>query len=583
MHAEAQVHLRGQADCLHKLVAASHIYDTWTAKGSDAAALAQRFLDGSIDLLDEFMTAPSSETHSSNTCSTDAQTFCTPKQQAAKASPEIIRELPSQSGSQLHTDGLPSGVCSAELYQPTLVQKFQSMPSQDVECPAATSEQQRVAKVAVLHKDNLNYQQFVENFMEPNLPVMIQGLADHWKATQEWVTSSGDIDIDFIAKQFGQAQVWVSDTTRVNAACAPRLDMTLAEFAEWWRMHKAGQDTRLLYLKDWHFAHEFPHYKAYDTPGYFQQDWLNEYYDMKQTLKKARCTKGLMTVQPASVDRCGCVSAAESAATEDGRPSNGNCTGDHLGSGEDTSRAHYCPEQAAGNSCQPNVASSQDDVVSSDYRFVYLGCKDTWTPLHADVLRSYSWSTNVAGRKHWKLLPPEYTHLVYDRFGREMAASCDLAGHEGRDRFPNLDQACRHVVECIQESGETIFVPSGWHHTVRNLEDTLSINHNWLNGYNMHWAWALLQQEHADATAAIEDCRSGCSAEEFEELVQRNMAANCGMNYAFMTDFMRAILSREMDLLRSGGECGEARSGHVFSVAKARSVLAKLQQQQSGV
>lgn len=49
--------------------------------------------------------------------------------------------------------------------------------------------------------------------------------------------------------------------------------------------------------------------------------------------------------------------------------------GDHLGSGEDTSRAHYCPEQAAGNSCQPNVASSQDDVVSSDYRFVYLGCK----------------------------------------------------------------------------------------------------------------------------------------------------------------------------------------------------------------
>ncbi|KAL3152641.1 hypothetical protein ABBQ32_001655 [Trebouxia sp. C0010 RCD-2024] len=163
-----------------------------------------------------------------------------------------------------------------------------------------------------------------------------------------------------------------------------------------------------------------------------------------------------------------------------------------------------------------------------------------------------------------------------------MAASFDLAGHEGRDRFPNLKQACQHVVECIQESGETIFVPSGWHHTVHNLEDTLSINHNWLNGYNMHWAWALLQQEHVAATAAIEDCRSGCSAEEFEELVQRNMAANCGMNYAFMTDFMRAILSREKDLLRSCDECGEAHPGHEFSIAKACWVLAKLQQQ-SGV
>ena len=37
-----QVQLRGQADYLHKLVAASHIYDIWTAKGSDAAALADR-------------------------------------------------------------------------------------------------------------------------------------------------------------------------------------------------------------------------------------------------------------------------------------------------------------------------------------------------------------------------------------------------------------------------------------------------------------------------------------------------------------------------------------------------------------
>ncbi|KAL3152640.1 hypothetical protein ABBQ32_001654 [Trebouxia sp. C0010 RCD-2024] len=199
------------------------------------------------------------------------------------------------------------------------------MPPQDVECPAATSEQQRVAKVAVLHKDNLSYQQFVENFMQPNLPVMIQGLADHWKAAQDWVTSSGAIDIDFLAKHFGQAQVWVSDTTRVNAACAPRLDMTLADFADWWRMHKAGQDARLLYLKDWHFANEFPHYKAYDTPLYFQQDWLNEYFDMKQTLKKARCSKGSMTAQPASGDHCTCVSVAELETTEDGPSGTGSC------------------------------------------------------------------------------------------------------------------------------------------------------------------------------------------------------------------------------------------------------------------
>ena len=44
--------------------------------------------------------------------------------------------------------------------------------------------------------------------------------------------------------------------------------------------------------------------------------------------------------------------------------------------------------------------------------------------------------------------------------------------------------------------------------------------------------------------------REGCSAEDFEGLVQRNMAANCGMDYAFMADLVKAILSRESHLLR---------------------------------
>lgn len=45
-------------------------------------------------------------------------------------------------------------------------------------------------------------------------------------------------------------------------------------------------------------------------------------------------------------------------------------------------------------------------------------------------------------------------------------------------------------------------------------------------------------------------CREGCTEVEFEDLVQRNMAANCGMNYAFMATFMHVILERESQLLR---------------------------------
>lgn len=41
-----------------------------------------------------------------------------------------------------------------------------------------------------------------------------------------------------------------------------------------------------------------------------------------------------------------------------------------------------------------------------DFRFVYIGPKGTWTPLHADVYCSYSWSANIIGLKRWWIFPP---------------------------------------------------------------------------------------------------------------------------------------------------------------------------------
>ena len=47
---------------------------------------------------------------------------------------------------------------------------------------------------------------------------------------------------------------------------ARRREMSLREYAEWWRQHKAGAGGRLLYLKDWHFASEFPGYQVCRPP-----------------------------------------------------------------------------------------------------------------------------------------------------------------------------------------------------------------------------------------------------------------------------------------------------------------------------
>lgn len=140
-----------------------------------------------------------------------------------------------------------------------------------------------------------------------------------------------------------------------------------------------------------------------------------------------------------------------------------------------------------------------DTLEVDDYRFVYMGPKGSWynvgscmiqvcvtlfswvkgktnnllctfvsrTPFHADVFRSYSWSANICGRKKWLLYPPGQEDFLRDTHGN---LPYDVTSAELQDKslFPQFEEACQPL-EIIQEAGEIIFVPSGWHHQVYNL------------------------------------------------------------------------------------------------------------------
>ncbi|XP_069698380.1 2-oxoglutarate and iron-dependent oxygenase JMJD4 isoform X2 [Periplaneta americana] len=152
-----------------------------------------------------------------------------------------------------------------------------------------------------------------------------------------------------------------------------------------------------------------------------------------------------------------------------------------------------------------NEYYSAKKSIRDDYKFVYMGPKGSWTPLHADVFTSYSWSVNVCGRKRWLLFPPgeeeclrnRHGHLVYD------AGAPELEDEKLYPRYKEL----RVSIEVIQEAGEAIFVPSGWHHQVWNLEDTISINHNWVNGCNIETMWSSLQSNLMAVKKEVEDCK----------------------------------------------------------------------------
>lgn len=101
-----------------------------------------------------------------------------------------------------------------------------------------------------------------------------------------------------------------------------------------------------------------------------------------------------------------------------------------------------------------------------DYRFVYWGGKGSSTPIHSDVLNSHSWSYNVIGSKRWTFYRND--------------------SHSGDDKS---------IVQIDQCQGEMMFVPSTWRHSVLNLEEAVSINHNWITICSIDCIFDCLMEE----------------------------------------------------------------------------------------
>ncbi|PNF41555.1 JmjC domain-containing protein 4 [Cryptotermes secundus] len=192
-----------------------------------------------------------------------------------------------------------------------------------------------------------------------------------------------------------------------------------------------------------------------------------------------------------------------------------------------------------------NEYYSAKTSIRDDYRFVYMGPKGSWTPLHADVFTSFSWSVNVCGRKRWLLFPPGEELCLQDRFGQLIY---DATAPELQDekKYPRYKELCSSE-EIIQETGEAIFIPSGWHHQVWNLEDTISINHNWVNGCNIETMWASLKDNLMAVKKEVEDCKD---MEGWDEHCQLILQAMFGMNYEEFYSFLTFIGNKRLDSLR---------------------------------
>lgn len=226
---------------------------------------------------------------------------------------------------------------------------------------------------------------------------------------------------------------------------------------------------------------------------------------------------------------------------------------------------------------------------SDDFRFCYAGCAGSSTPLHRDgtqrqcthtVYTSYSWSTNIAGRKRWRLFAPSDAALLrrtylattflltagfpdqrtsevapsYAEMERRRAAG--TLGHyqDGYEGWPGWEDVRVRVYTVEQAPGQMLFVPSNWYHEVENLTDCISVrcartlltqlNHNWCNAVNLLSMYVAMEDESDDVAAALSDVRELLQAQnaweyEFTRITQQVVEQDAGWAWA---GFWRMVL-----------------------------------------
>ncbi|TPP63711.1 Protein hu-li tai shao [Fasciola gigantica] len=249
-------------------------------------------------------------------------------------------------------------------------------------------------------------------------------------------------------------KLYVADCSLLEFDAHPVAEMSLEDYLIYWRSFhsESSNETRLLYLKDWHYFRRPGNQCYYELPLHFSSDWMNEFW---------------------------------------------------------------------------KVRPDSDD----DFRFVYLGTRGTWTPLHADVYRSFSWSANIVGQKRWWFFPPGEEKKLQQANGNQLPVDI---------RALDLEQMAIKYALFDQFPGQAVFVPSGWYHEVLNVTDCVSINHNWFNASNVAQVWEHLQEQLDSVEKSTEDVRD---TPAWNEQCQVCLRALTGINFHEFLVLLKYIIA----------------------------------------
>ncbi|KAI8991079.1 hypothetical protein BDF20DRAFT_842532 [Mycotypha africana] len=211
-----------------------------------------------------------------------------------------------------------------------------------------------------------------------------------------------------------------------------------------------------------------------------------------------------------------------------------------------------------------------------DYRFSYIGGHTTFTPLHADVHRSHSWSSNICGVKKWTMFPPNQEECYKDKYGNQVY---DVR-HVDPDQFPRFNEARRVVI--YQRDGETMFIPSDWFHQVENIGAAISLNHNWINANNIMHTYRSLKKDYDDCRKSIEDIQESVDEAEFLQECQKLLLMHAGWNWRTFLSMLSCVVKNRYNALVVGKELSKNQPDLTYQMDKIEEVLDKWFEDEGG-
>jgi len=125
------------------------------------------------------------------------------------------------------------------------------------------------------------------------------------------------------------------------------------------------------------------------------------------------------------------------------------------------------------------------------YRWFLVGPQRSGTTVHIDPLGTSAWNTLLQGRKRWILFPPHMSKKWTEGKTVRRKGEDDEAINYFTTFLPRLKSEDPHMefYDFVQEPGDTLFIPGGWHHGVLNLDDTVAITQNFCSTTNFDRVW----------------------------------------------------------------------------------------------